>query len=164
METLDEQGEQLDRIEEGLDQINEDVRHAEKNLTEMEKCCGLCLCPCKRTKNIEKTVEYQKTFADGNRDGVITEQPGFGTARRTGGNTEYSGYITRVTNDAREDEMDENIGQVVRIVEDLKGIAIDMGTEVDKQNSQLEIINKKADLTEGRVRMADQRTKGLLNS
>ena len=33
--------------------------------------------------------------------------------------------------------------QVVRIVEDLKGIAIDMGTEVDKQNSQLEIINKK---------------------
>ena len=33
--------------------------------------------------------------------------------------------------------------QVVRIVEDMKGIAIDMGTKVDKQNAQLEIINKK---------------------
>lgn len=40
--------EQLDRIEEGLDQINDDVRTAEHNLTQMEKCCGLCLCPCKR--------------------------------------------------------------------------------------------------------------------
>jgi hypothetical protein len=48
MEKIDEQGEQLDKIEAGLDQINEDVRRAEQNLREMEKCCGLCLCPCKR--------------------------------------------------------------------------------------------------------------------
>nr|1L4A_C Chain C, S-SNAP25 fusion protein [Doryteuthis pealeii] len=34
---LDEQGEQLDRIEEGLDQINQDMKDAEKNLEGMEK-------------------------------------------------------------------------------------------------------------------------------
>ncbi|KAI8425095.1 hypothetical protein MSG28_006954 [Choristoneura fumiferana] len=39
---LDEQGEQLDRIEEGMDQINADMREAEKNLSGMEKCCGIC--------------------------------------------------------------------------------------------------------------------------
>ncbi|XP_073851721.1 synaptosomal-associated protein 23 isoform X4 [Macaca fascicularis] len=45
---LDEQGEQLNRIEEGLDQINKDMRETEKTLTELNKCCGLCVCPCNR--------------------------------------------------------------------------------------------------------------------
>uniref|UniRef100_A0A4X1V3N2 Synaptosome associated protein 23 n=2 Tax=Sus scrofa TaxID=9823 RepID=A0A4X1V3N2_PIG len=45
---LDEQGEQLNRIEEGMDQINKDMREAEKTLTELNKCCGLCVCPCYR--------------------------------------------------------------------------------------------------------------------
>lgn len=36
--------EQLERIEEGLDQINQDMREAEKNLTDLGKCCGLCSC------------------------------------------------------------------------------------------------------------------------
>uniref|UniRef100_A0A4W2EU02 t-SNARE coiled-coil homology domain-containing protein n=1 Tax=Bos indicus x Bos taurus TaxID=30522 RepID=A0A4W2EU02_BOBOX len=39
---LDEQGEQLKRIEEGMDQKNKDMREAEKTLTELNKCCGLC--------------------------------------------------------------------------------------------------------------------------
>ncbi|PNI94552.1 SNAP23 isoform 20, partial [Pan troglodytes] len=43
---LDEQKEQLNRIEEGLDQINKDMRETEKTLTELNKCCGLCVCPC----------------------------------------------------------------------------------------------------------------------
>lgn len=40
--------EQLNRIEEGMDQINKDMREAEKTLTELNKCCGLCVCPCNR--------------------------------------------------------------------------------------------------------------------
>ena len=40
--------EQLDRIEEGMEQINADMREAEKNLTGLEKCCGLCVCPWKK--------------------------------------------------------------------------------------------------------------------
>ena len=45
---LDEQGEQLDRVEENLDQINVDMKEAERNLTGLEKCCGLCVCPWRR--------------------------------------------------------------------------------------------------------------------
>lgn len=40
--------EQLTRVEEGLDQINQDMKQAEKNLTDLSKCCGLCVCPCDR--------------------------------------------------------------------------------------------------------------------
>ena len=45
---LDEQGEQLDHIEEGNDRINQDMRDAEKNLEGLEKCCGLCVLPWKK--------------------------------------------------------------------------------------------------------------------
>lgn len=40
--------EQLDHIEAGMIQINEDMKEAEKNLQGMEKCCGLCVLPCKK--------------------------------------------------------------------------------------------------------------------
>ena len=43
--------EQLDRIEEGMDQINADMREAEKNLSGMEKCCGICVLPCNKYEN-----------------------------------------------------------------------------------------------------------------
>ena len=46
---LDEQGEQLERIEEGMDQINKDMKEAEKNLTDLGKFCGLCVCPCNKS-------------------------------------------------------------------------------------------------------------------
>lgn len=46
--------EQLKRVDEGMDQINQDMRQAEKNLTDLSKCCGLCVCPCDRyTKHSE---------------------------------------------------------------------------------------------------------------
>ncbi|CAF4863039.1 unnamed protein product, partial [Rotaria socialis] len=42
MITLDEQGEKLKRIEEGLDNIHAGMTEAERNLTNLQKCCGLC--------------------------------------------------------------------------------------------------------------------------
>ncbi|RXM98218.1 Synaptosomal-associated protein 23 [Acipenser ruthenus] len=93
---LDEQGEQLHRVEEGMDQINEDMKHAEKNLTNLTKCCGLCVCPC-----------------------------------------------DRITNDAREDEMEENLDQVGSLIGNLKNMALDMGTEIEKQNNQIDRITVK---------------------
>eukprot|EP00118_Oscarella_pearsei_P010654 m.66550 g.66550 ORF g.66550 m.66550 type:complete len:198 (+) comp35394_c0_seq1:114-707(+) len=89
MEELYEQGEQLDRVEEGLDQINSDMKAAEKNLTEMEKCCGLCVCPWNRKRNIEKTEEYKKTWDE--KDGVVVTEPGF----TSGSYAAQTGYIQK---------------------------------------------------------------------
>ncbi|XP_010022689.1 PREDICTED: synaptosomal-associated protein 23 isoform X2 [Nestor notabilis] len=114
---LDEQGEQLNRIEEGMDQINKDMREAEKTLTELNKCCGLCVCPC-----------------------------------------------NRITNDAREDEMDENLAQVGNILGNLKNMALDMGNEIDAQNKQIDRINEKADTNRERIEQANVRAKKLIDN
>lgn len=49
----------------------------------------------------------------------------------------------RITNDAREDEMEDNMGQVSTMIGNLKNMAIDMGTEIEGQNSQIDRINMK---------------------
>lgn len=49
----------------------------------------------------------------------------------------------RVTNDAREDEMEENLGAVGSIIGNLKTMAIDMGNEIDRQNIQIDNITEK---------------------
>ncbi|XP_041132219.1 synaptosomal-associated protein 23-like [Polyodon spathula] len=74
---LDEQGEQLQRVEDGMDQINEDMKHAEKNLTILTKCCGLCVCPCDRAKNFEVSDHYKKTWGIGTESSakVVSSQP-----------------------------------------------------------------------------------------
>lgn len=45
-----------------MDQINADMREAEKNLSGMEKCCGICVLPCK------KYVYYFSNLSSANLD------------------------------------------------------------------------------------------------
>lgn len=49
----------------------------------------------------------------------------------------------RITNDAREDEMEQNIGEVAGMVGNLRNMAVDMGNEIESQNRQLDRINMK---------------------
>ena len=49
----------------------------------------------------------------------------------------------RITNDAREDEMEQNIGEVGGMIGNLRNMAIDMGSEIDSQNRQVDRVNQK---------------------
>jgi len=49
----------------------------------------------------------------------------------------------RITDDAREDEMEENLQQVGSMVGNLRNMAIDMGNEIESQNQVISRINKK---------------------
>ncbi|KOC66658.1 Synaptosomal-associated protein 25 [Habropoda laboriosa] len=142
---LDDQGEQLDRIEEGMDQINADMREAEKNLTGMEKCCGLCVLPCNKGASFKEDEGTWK----GNDDGkVVNNQPQRVMDDRNGLGPQ-GGYIAKITNDARETEMEDNMGQVNTMIGNLRNMAIDMGSELENQNRQIDRINRKGTI-EGR--------------
>uniref|UniRef100_A0A915DT88 Synaptosomal-associated protein n=1 Tax=Ditylenchus dipsaci TaxID=166011 RepID=A0A915DT88_9BILA len=158
---LDDQGEQLERVEGNLDTINQDMKEAEEHLKGMEKCCGLCVLPCSKGGDFEKSSEYSKTWKKDDDGGVISDQP-----RITVGDSgmgPQGGYVTGdITNDAREEEMDENIQQVSTMVGNLRNMAIDMSTEVSNQNRQLDRIQEKAQSNETRVDSANKRTYKLI--
>uniref|UniRef100_A0A8C1QJB2 Synaptosomal-associated protein n=1 Tax=Cyprinus carpio TaxID=7962 RepID=A0A8C1QJB2_CYPCA len=150
MTMLEEQGEQLKNVDREMDQISQDMKQARKNLNELSKCCGLCLCPCNRLKSPKSDWrKKQRKKAKESKQKVVSIQP---TAVRNGqavsaGSAAPTGpYIKRVTNDAREDEMEENLGHVGSIVENLKTLALDMGNEIDKQNKSIDHITDKVNL------------------
>ncbi|NWT17535.1 SNP23 protein, partial [Vireo altiloquus] len=97
-----------------------------------------------RAKNFEASKAYRATWGDGTEnsaDHVISMQPRSINRQQpqtSGGPS--GGYITRITNDAREDEMDENLAQVGNILGNLKSMALDMGNEIDAQNKQIDRI------------------------
>lgn len=49
----------------------------------------------------------------------------------------------RISKDAREGEMEENMTQVSTMIGNLRNMAIDMGSEIENQNRQLDRINAK---------------------
>ena len=100
--------------------------------------------------------------------------------------------IKRVTDDAREDEMEENLGQV-RVIGDihthtgryinfghgnvnffsflfqvsscinnLKHMALDMNNEITTQNAMMDRLNKKVDSNNDRINVANKRAITLL--
>lgn len=157
---LDEQGEQLDKIEDDLDKINVDMREAEKNLTGMEKCCGICICPFGKAKEFKEDAGTWKSSEDGK---VISGQPARVVDDRNGAGPMSTQYIAKITKDAREDEMEDNMGQVGTMIGNLRNMAIDMGSEISNQNNQLEKINHKATSNETRIGAANQRATKLLH-
>ncbi|XP_064484042.1 synaptosomal-associated protein 25-like isoform X7 [Ornithodoros turicata] len=155
---LDKQGEQLDRIEEDMDKINADMKEAEKNLTGMEKCCGICVCPCQKGKEFKEDASTWKASEDGK---VVNSQPARVMDDRNGAGP-TSGYIAKITNDDRENEMEDNMGQVSTMIGNLRNMAIDMGSEIESQNRQIDRINQKATSNESRISVANQRATKLL--
>ncbi|XP_034435255.1 synaptosomal-associated protein 25-A isoform X2 [Hippoglossus hippoglossus] len=154
---LDEQGEQLDRVEDGMNHINQDMKEAEKNLKDLGKCCGLFICPCHKMKS-----GASKAWGN-NQDGVVASQP----ARVVDEREQMAisgGFIRRVTEDARENEMDENLEQVGGIIGNLRHMALDMGNEIDTQNRQIDRIMEKADSNKTRIDEANQRATKMLGS
>ena len=47
----------------------------------------------------------------------------------------------RITNDAREDEMEQNMGEVSNMLGNLRNMAVDMSNEIEGQNKQIDRIN-----------------------
>ena len=157
---LNEQGEKLDNIEENMDRMNVDLKRADKNLRELESVCGCCHCP---TPNIQGTKKYKETFGSNAKNtGVIVSQP-IGGCGHQGSNTPEGGYINRITRDEREDEMEQNLQAVDGILDNLHAIAIDMGSELSRQNNQLRRINQKAEVNEAHIAVTNYRTKQQLN-
>lgn len=153
---LDDQGEQLERIEENMDKIRADMMDAEKALSGMEKCCGICVLPWKKNNAFKEDEGAWKGEGDGK---VVNNQP---QRIMDGQQMMASGYIGKITNDAREDEMEENMGQVNTMIGNLRNMAIDMSSELDNQNRMIDRINTKGESNETRIAVANERAHQLL--
>ena len=163
--TLNEQGEQLDKIEENLEDIDAAMKRTDRELTEIEKCCGICRLPGSRMKSYQKSKAYKHAYgAKARKQEMISSQPGnYGATGNVVSSQPKGPIINRVTNDVREDEMEGNLQDVDRLLDNMKNIAGDMGDELDRQNDQLGRIEKKTVANEEHIRVANYRVAKQLN-
>ena len=106
--TVNEQGEQLENVERRLDEINVDLKQTDRHLTELEKCCCGCFtCCCGRPAEFSKRKDYKQVYGKPEQE-VITDEPTGGGGGR--GRQSQGPFVKRITNDDREEEMDENLG------------------------------------------------------
>ncbi|ELW64294.1 Synaptosomal-associated protein 25 [Tupaia chinensis] len=170
---------ELEEMQRRADQLADEVRDRDKERQIKEGVLGgLSYSGTVPPKNhavilietVSKTVEpmlkssdaYKKAWGN-NQDGVVASQP----ARVVDEREQMAisgGFIRRVTNDARENEMDENLEQVSGIIGNLRHMALDMGNEIDTQNRQIDRIMEKADSNKTRIDEANQRATKMLGS
>lgn len=106
---LNKQGEQLDNVERQLDEIDLDLNQTDINLKELEKCCGCFTCICCAPKDMTKTKQYNRAFGDKAQKPVVTSQP---RGLKGNSSTAQGPFIKRVTDDDRENEMEDNLQYV----------------------------------------------------
>jgi len=157
---LDDQGEKLDKMEKGMIDIVEDMREAEAALQGMERvCCGLISVPsCLKEKKGEEFHEnaalWKGDQGGGGGDNIPRQCDDTGIPQ-------YGGYIAKITNDAREDEMEGNMEEVSNCVANLRNMAIDMNSAISTQNQQIDRINAMAEENDVRIGMANERAHKL---
>ncbi|XP_056098207.1 synaptosomal-associated protein 23-like [Rhinichthys klamathensis goyatoka] len=136
---LDEQEEKLRNVKQEVGQIKQDMKQARKNLNELSKCCGLCLCPWNRVKSSKSDRRYKqgKEPKESKRNVVSSQK----SAIRNGTEAPSGPYINRITNDEREDEMEENLKIVGSNILIMKSMALGIGDKISKQIQTIDEIN-----------------------
>ncbi len=142
-----------------MDDMNAEMKQAEKHITGMEKWCGLCVLPWKRHAKIRDNDAYTKTPKEPKKAKKGKKEPTETEPQQASGP-----IIQRINNDAREDEMEENMQAVSGILSTLKTQATLMNSELEKQNPQLDRLNAKTQHQEYRVKKANARTEKLMKS
>ena len=146
MVELERQGEKLNEANAGMDRIHVQAQEAQQNLDELDKCCGLCICPWNRYRGPKTSMEKAKDSGHDNKAGPIKSQPKIET-------TDLK-MKKVIEGDKREDEIAENLNVASNVMDNLHQMALDMGNEISAQNQTLEEINRKGEINKEAIQSA----------
>jgi len=170
MVNLETQREQLNRVEGNLDQIDQEIRVADRNLTQMDKFCGMCLCPCRRnrSKNLKTysadTVEIKYTKSQQKSSSVSkSSSPSKNSKNNNDSRTQDNNrFIAPITGDDKEDEMEANMEDISSYLKDLKIKAKVMGNEIETQNEQIDRVNVKVQRNKENVDLSNRHAANVM--
>ncbi|KAG6426223.1 hypothetical protein SASPL_110443 [Salvia splendens] len=151
LETLHAQGDQIHRT------------HGEKLLNSLG---GMFSMPWKPKKG--KAISGPATSKDDNdipKRATKEQRQKLGVDRKARGSRAPDGEPTSALQkvDMEKDKQDDGLSDLSDILGDLKGMAVEMGSELDKQNKALDSLDEDVDELNSRVKGANTRARKLLN-
>ncbi|KMT08975.1 hypothetical protein BVRB_6g136880 [Beta vulgaris subsp. vulgaris] len=165
LETLHQQGEQIHRTHQMAANIDQDLSKGEKLLNSLG---GMFSKPWKPKKahNITGPVSApdkpSKSATKEQKDKLKGAAPA--PKGKPGSKTppvEQSAAMQKV--EMEKEKQDDALSDLSNILGDLKGMAVDMGSELEKQNKALDHLDTDIDELNSRVKGANQRARHLLN-
>lgn len=167
LDALHEQREQLNHVEECMDNINNDMKRAEKALNNFKRCCNICSCSSDTDPYEDKCSTTLDTTSSLQFNTIVNQPRSINNSKgmiRSALNTPACDYITRITGDAHEDEMNSNLIQVNSVLGRLRNMAQDMNSELQTQNEQIKRTIDKGDSNNIRLSQVKTLANNLLNS
>ncbi|KAB1994296.1 hypothetical protein ERO13_D13G080300v2 [Gossypium hirsutum] len=165
LDTLHAQGEQIERTHQMAVNIDKDLNKGEKLLNNLGGMFSMPWKP-KKTKEITGPV----ITSDDNKKGKAAtkeQREKLGVApvpkSKAGSKTptpEPTDAIQKV--ELEKQKQDDGLSDLSDILGDLKGMALDMGSELDRQNKALDHLGEDIDELNSRVKGANQRARHLL--
>ncbi|XP_056333161.1 synaptosomal-associated protein 23.2 [Danio aesculapii] len=157
---LDEQGEKLHNVKMELGHINQDIKEAQANLNKLSSWTWKSFCsrlkPTKResrSKQASKPKESRQNVASRHPAAV---QKGQAVSAES---TAPSGPYIRITNDQRENEMEDNLTKLGRNIEIIKGQTLEINKMLDEQNETIQDIQNDVDKANDDVATANKQAK-----
>ncbi|KAK8487250.1 hypothetical protein V6N13_099789 [Hibiscus sabdariffa] len=165
LDTLHQQGEQIERTHEMAVGIDKDLSKGEKLLNDLG---GMFSMPwkAKKTRDITGPVitaddnKKNKPGTKEQREKLGLDPAPKSKGRKTPSEPEPTDAMQKVELEKR--KQDDALSDLSDILGDLKGMAVDMGTELDRQNKALDHLNDDVDELNSRVKGANTRAKKLL--
>ncbi|KAL0420905.1 UNVERIFIED_CONTAM: putative SNAP25 homologous protein SNAP30 [Sesamum latifolium] len=162
LDTLHEQGEQIHRTHVMAANMDKDLSKGEKLLNNLG---GMFSMPWKPKKT--KTITGPQSKDDNDRGKRATaeerEKLGLGTKGKGGSLTpppEPTNAFQKI--DVEKSKQDDGLNDLSDILGELKGMAVDMGSELDRQNKALDDLQEDVDELNSRVKGANKRAEKLL--
>ncbi|XP_048440711.1 putative SNAP25 homologous protein SNAP30 [Pyrus x bretschneideri] len=160
LDMLHQQGEQITRTHMAAVDIDKDLSRGEKILNNLG---GMFSMPWKPKKTKDISGPDLSLAAPKKADPQQKEKLGIAPKGRSAPATpppEGSGALQKVEHEKA--KQDDALSDLSNILGDLKGMAMDMGSEIDRQNKAIDNLSDDVDELNSRVKGANQRTRRLL--
>ncbi|CAI5455369.1 unnamed protein product [Caenorhabditis angaria] len=171
---LEDQDEQLDKIEEHLTTVNKDLNVVSDNVNDMEHYCGCSffklLCApikCLRKKRErdqikEEVLEHMANSmsnSSGEKEAVVT----FRSSNKRRESSANGEFMKRLTNDTIEEEIERNMMQLDQGLESIKHLAVDMHVQLKIQEPKLDRIEELTETNDIVVEGVNDKVRKLLH-
>eukprot|EP00048_Salpingoeca_helianthica_P010429 m.150060 g.150060 ORF g.150060 m.150060 type:complete len:215 (+) comp15077_c0_seq23:144-788(+) len=161
LSSLQEQEEQLGRIQARVTEIDANMDSADKSLNKLSGCCGFSCAGIFRRRKAKtrkqartETVESAETGANITAASLAPAPTPTSRADRIGG--------AGIERDARDEEIERNIIITHNLVKGLSAQATAMNERLDKQEKMIDEINESTRAAKARVDDGNRRTTALL--
>ncbi|XP_064407057.1 synaptosomal-associated protein 23-like [Halichondria panicea] len=143
---LVKQGEQLENIANTVEIIGVDIKHSRQEASKLDLCGCWCRCCCQGLNVSSKPVRTARSRPS---ETVVNRQP---VAFKNDPQDPIIKFV--LDNDDREVEIDQNLRETGKILDDLSELAIGIGDELDRQNEYIPELTEQATKTSNDIEAA----------